>query len=199
MTTPNQLQRERKQKFINQVSCLLQPDELKGTSLFKFLRHFAKRWHVSHVDIEEVITEGVKRGLNYIDTKQVEIHSPEAWLRQVCLNILRGKVEAIIKEEKKVQSVKILRRPSRSPLIETELIEQLEFLEAALERLSPDDRGMIRLRFIHGKNYKQIQYHYKLQGQGVSIQALRKRESRALQRLKEYFFDLYDGRAGKSP
>lgn len=190
--------RELKQKFTNEVSYLLQPDELKGTSLFKFLTHFAKRWHVPCEDLDEVITEGVRRGLQYIDKHSTEIRTPESWLRQVCLNILKSRIDSAIKEEKKAKSLTTLSRPCRCPSAEAELVEQLEFLEKALGSLSPEDRLLVRLKFIHGRSYKQIQYHYKLQNQGVSIPALRKRESRALKRLKEHFFDLYEGGAGTS-
>lgn len=198
MTVPHQTKAELKQKFISEVSYLLQLNELKGTSLCKYLVHFAKRWHVPYADLDEIIMEGVRRGLEYIENNDDEIKSPEAWLRRVCLNILKDRINEIVKRERKTEAIALLMQSGQLPSAKIELVEQLEFLEQALNLLSPEDRLIIRLKFIHGKNYKQIQYQYELQGELVSIPALRKRESRALNRLREHFFSLYNGGAGTS-
>ncbi|MBE9136378.1 sigma-70 family RNA polymerase sigma factor [Nodosilinea sp. LEGE 07088] len=187
-------------EFVAAVSYLLMPDEFKGTSLYKFLICFVRQWHIPHVDLDEVIIEGIKRGIEYIHKHNQPIRKPESWLRQVCLNILRTKVDVTIKEERKAERLTTLAQHSRSPLIESELIEQLEFLEKALNKLSREEQSLIRMKFLQRKTYEQIRQHYKYIAEGEdkqapTVQALRKRESRALKRLKEHFFSLYEGGA----
>jgi DNA-directed RNA polymerase specialized sigma24 family protein len=187
-------------EFISAVSNLLVPDEFKGTALYKFLIRFARQWHIAYVDLDEVIVESVKRGVEHIQQHGEPIRKPEAWLRRVGLNILRDKVDLIIKDERRSEHLKTLTQHARSPLVQSELLEQLEFLEEALGQLSPADQDLIRMKFLHRKSYEQIRRHYKLMAEGSSVpspvpsvQTLRKRESRALQRLRESFFKLYEG------
>ncbi|WP_035987588.1 sigma-70 family RNA polymerase sigma factor [Leptolyngbya sp. KIOST-1] len=190
--------------FMAAVSHLLMPDEFKGTALYKFLIRFAKQWHIANVDLDEVIVEGVKRGVEYIQRHGQPIKKPESWLRQVCLNILRNKVDAAVKEERKIEHLTTLAHYGKSPLVESELIEQLEYLEMALNELSKADQALIRMKFIQRKTYEQIRQHYKYMAAGAegtvpSVQTLRKRESRALKRLKLHFFKLYEGGASQAP
>lgn len=184
-------------EFIAAVSYLLLPNEFKGTSLYKFLIRFARQWHIAHVDLDEVIFEGIKRGIEYIQKHSRPIEKPESWLRQVCLNILRAKVDATIKNERKVKQLTTLAQHPHSPIVESQLIEQLDFLEKALNELSEEEQALIRMKFLQRKTYEQIRQHYKYIAEGEdkpvpSAQALRKRESRALQRLKKHFFKLYE-------
>lgn len=190
------------QDFVASVSYLLMADEFKGTALYKFLIRFARQWHIAHVDLDEVIVEAVTRGITYIRKHHQPIQKPEAWLRQVCLNILRNHVDAAVKDERKTAMVTTLASHHKSPLVESELIEQLEYLEIALNHLSKEDQSLIRMKFLHRKTYEQIRHHYKLMAQGEAVptvQALRKRESRALKRLRETFLKLYEGDASQAP
>lgn len=189
-------------EFVTAVSYLLMSDEFKGTALYKFLIRFARQWHIPNVDLDEVIVEAVTRGIAYIRNHNQPIKKPEAWLRQVCLNILKNRVDGAIKDERKVTALTTLAHPAKSPLVESELIEQLEYLEVALNQLSKEDQSLIRMKFLHRKTYEQIRHHYKLMAQGDSVptvQALRKRESRALMRLRETFLKLYEGDPSQAP
>jgi len=185
-------------EFIVAVSYLLAAHEFKGTALYKFLIKFARQWHVPEDEVNDILTEGVKRGVEYIRNHGKPINKPEAWLRPVCLNIMKDRVDAIIKDERKSEEITTLTQPSKGPLFESELIEQLEYLEKALKILSNEDQALIRMKFWEGKTYKQIQYHYKLtsdDGPVPSVPALRKRESRALKRLRDSFLKLYEENA----
>lgn len=191
------------QEFVTAVSYLLMPDEFKGTALYKFLFRFARQWHIANIDLDDVVIEGVKRGVEYILRHDQPIKKPEVWLRQVCLNILRGKVDATIKDERKAAMATQLAQHPKSPLVESELIEQLEWLEIALNQLSKADQALIRMKFLHRKTYEQIRQHYKYIAASEevvvpSVQTLRKRESRALERLRKIFLELYEGGASKS-
>jgi RNA polymerase sigma factor (sigma-70 family) len=180
--------------FLQAVSHLLQPNEFKGTALYKFLVGMARRWHLSDVDIDDVLLEAVKRGIEYIRRNGRPIEKPEAWLRRVCLNILKAQVNAAIKAEQRQTLAAATVQQTPHPLEQSELIEQLEYLEAALNRLTSQDQALIRMRFLQRQSYGQIRRHYELTAPGQpapSEQTLRKRESRALQRLRLVFFELY--------
>lgn len=187
-------------EFILAVSYLLMPHEFKGTALYKFLINLARQWHISHVDLDEVIVEAVKRGVEHIQKHHEPIRSPEAWIRQVSLNILRRKVDRLVKDERASAMLTVLTPQAKDPLAESEFIEQLECLEIALNRLSGEDQALIRMKFLQRKTYAQIRHHYKLMaadGQVPSIPTLRKRESRALRRLRTIFLEIYEGEASK--
>ncbi|MBE9138420.1 sigma-70 family RNA polymerase sigma factor [Nodosilinea sp. LEGE 07088] len=180
-------------EFMLSVSDLLTPDEFKGTALYKFLLQFSKQWYVAPVDLDDVMLEAVKRGLEHIQTHGQPIKTPAAWLRHVGLNILRDQVDATVKADRKSAMLSDLVRPARERLAEAELIKQLGYLQKALDRLSPDDQAILRMKFLQGKPYEQIRQHYTLRSQAapaLSIPALRKRESRALQRLRRVLLEL---------
>ena len=182
-----------KNLFVDRISSLLQLNHFKGTTLYRFLQHHAKKWQNDHIDLHEVLVEGVRRGIEHIDNTGEEIRSPEAWLRSTCLNILKDAVKHTVRDEKKVENVSLIQSLIDSSPPKPELLEQLEYLDEALEFLSEDDRRLIFLRFFEGKKYEEIQQDLLIYyDQKVSLPALRKRESRALQKLKQCFFTLYD-------
>lgn len=188
-------------EFILAVSHLLMANEFQGTALYKFLINLVRRWHIGPVDLDEVIMEAVKRGIEYIQKHHEPIRTPEAWIRQVSLNILRRKVDGVVKSERTVEMITVLAQPAQDPLAESEFIEQLEYLEVALNRLSREDQALIRMKFLQGKTYEQIRQHYALlanDGRVPSIPALRKRESRALQRLRQIFLEIYESKVTTS-
>lgn len=191
--------------FIQAVSYLLLPNEYKGTALYKYLVQIAKAYHLPINEIDAILNEGIKRGIDYIRKNREPIRNPEAWLRPVCLNIMRDRVNANVRHEQKAQRVSEIILPLKNPLAETELLEQLEYLDQALTELSESDQLLIRMKFWQGKTYEQIQYHYKLMSEGStekepvpSIPALRKRESRALEKLRKIFFSIYEEAPKKS-
>ncbi|MGG6240727.1 sigma-70 family RNA polymerase sigma factor [Nodosilinea sp. AN01ver1] len=184
-------------EFLMAVSHLLMPDESKGTSLYKFLNRFVRQWQITHVDPHEVIVEGVERGVEYIHRNNQPIRNPEAWLRQVCLNILRSQVDATIKDERKAQKLTTLAQHPNNSLAELTFIEELEHLEDALNSLSSEDQALIRMKFFQRKTYEQIRDNYRAvvktgDGSVPTVRQLRRLESRALQRLRENFLKLFN-------
>lgn len=181
-----------KRDFVDCVSYLLQSNQSEGTALYNFLLHYSKRFQNPHIDVHEVIVEGVKRGIEWIGKNGEAIIFPEAWLRITCLNILKDEVKYIVKTEQKSERLSQISCSEVTHPLKPELIDQLEFLDCAMKKLSEDDRLLIHLRFFKNKNYDQIQRHYELfHGESISLPALRKRESRAMKKLKEHFFVLY--------
>jgi RNA polymerase sigma factor (sigma-70 family) len=190
-----------KAKFRKEVCCFLLPHNSQGTALLKFIAHYINKWRIRTLDPYDVLIEGIYRGLQTIEEKGTPIEKAEAWLRGACLNILRDEVKHCEKSGKLTKEMKIghaVRTHSANPLVAAELLEQVEFLQQAYERLSSSDQDIIYQRFYLGKTYKQVQAIYeRLNGQKVESSTLRKRESRALERLKKIFLDLYQ--ANKDP
>jgi RNA polymerase sigma factor (sigma-70 family) len=179
--------------FWNAVSEFLLPNHYKGTALLRFIKHRSGKWGV-RVEPVDVLADAIKRGAEYIQKSGCAISKPEAWLRVTCTNILRDEVKSNLKQELYANDIVEQMQSFDNPLIETELLEQLEKLQEALRMLSVEDRELIQLRFISGKTYKQVQKFYSAgdeEERGIPLATLRQRESRALKKLREVFFKLY--------
>jgi RNA polymerase sigma factor (sigma-70 family) len=191
-----------RQEFQSRVSRMLLPNHSDGTALLRFLRHWMFSWRIHNVEAMDVLQEGVKRGLVYIQEKEKPIANPTAWLRGTCLNILRDKVKEAKQGESLISHLNALYSVSedglplnsrRCPLANAEFSEQVEQLQKAIYDLSPDDKQLICLRFFEEKTYAQIQKYFQARdGQFIAEAALRQRESRALKRLRNIFFKVYD-------
>lgn len=184
------------QQFKTEVCNLLLPNHAKGTAFLRFLAHYIHKWHIKSVDPFDVLLEGILRGLRVIEQTGKSIEKPEAWLRGTCLNILKDKVKYSKKNEQLVHDLAVWHSAhssrSEDPLVQSELLEQLETLQEAYQQLPILDREIIHLRFFSGKTYKQIQRTYELlNGQLIQEATLRKREARALKRLEKIFLKLY--------
>lgn len=177
--------------FIKKIAHLIDPINSKGTAVYAFIETRKRRYHLDNIDSHETITEAVRRGIEYIDKNCKSIDKPEAWLRTVCNNILVDKVKENAKEEKIVEQYRHMLDASADTSAQEIFIHQLELAERALKDLSPSDQQIIRMRLHEGKTYEQIQHYYELQGEAITISTLRKRESRAIVRLKDKFFAIY--------
>jgi RNA polymerase sigma factor (sigma-70 family) len=194
---PNSSTASHKQALVEAVSVHLAPHNFKGSSLLKFIDNCSKRWNnpLDQEDIQDVLVEAIKRGLEYIEKTGKPIEKPEAWLKKTCLYVLRDTIRRRIQDEKYVRQESILLKESMYPPANVEFCEHCDILAAAMKQLSCGDREIIQLRY-SGKSYEQIQKHLEYaENQPISIPALRKRESRAVERLKTEFFKIYNGSA----
>jgi RNA polymerase sigma factor (sigma-70 family) len=185
-----------KDDFLNQVSEFLKPNHSQGTALLRFVKSKADRWHINDVDPLEVVIEATKRGCEYIEKHQQPINNPAAWVRGTCLNILRDRVRQSIKAEKCFQDLVLSWKDQSyeaNPLFQVELFDQLHTIQTALDSLSAQDRELLVWRFYEGKSYKEIRELLKRRDGDCTIQepTLRKRESRALKKLRNSFLRLY--------
>ena len=82
--------------------------------------------------------------------------------------------------------------PTTHALDQLESDEERNAVKQALSYLSDSDQEIIELRFYQGKKYKEIQAHYlEIAGVSIKVPTLRKRESRAIERLQAQFLELY--------
>lgn len=180
-----------KNQFNAAVSLLFAPTSREGTALLNHIQRTGRLLKIRNLDAKEVISEAVMRGLTLIENKGEGIENPHAWLSKVSTYILYD----LVKDEKKNRELKAKNTRCVKPFsamsqLETE--EERKQLRKALERLSEEDQEILDLRFYQGKQFKEIkQYYLEEAGISVKVPTLRKRESRARQRLRDKFQELY--------
>ena len=160
--------------------------------LHAHIERLAKRWKMPNLDAREILLEAISRGLRYIDEKERAIKNPSAWLRAVSTNIVRDEVKAAVRENK-LQTL-VIAEHIVDPVSEVNAMDEIEYsgdrniLHKAMAELSRSDQEILKYRFQESKRYKDIQADLISKGrENVTVQTLRKRESRALKRLREKF------------
>lgn len=182
---------ERKQyqdSFLEEASRCLR----YSAALPNYIETLSRRWNLHHLEAQEVLLEAINRGLDYINQKGRAIENPGAWLRVVAVNIIRDEAKATAKRTKMQALIECEYYNNRAlPIYESDLSDNISILRQAMEKLSKSDQEMLQYRFQNGLRYKEIQdYLLTESGKKISIPALRKRESRALKRLREMFLEI---------
>ncbi|NEZ54126.1 sigma-70 family RNA polymerase sigma factor [Leptolyngbyaceae cyanobacterium CCMR0081] len=184
-------------RFLSEVSYILQPSNSQGKSFLNYLQRVGKQLKIRNLNPHELINNAVIRGLTYIGESSEEIRNTQAWLRRVCTFIMYD----MVKSEKKTRLLKDKSKEpcplTTDPFVEIELDENVQTVRSALSCLSKTDQEIIALRFYWGLSYKEIQHYYLEVAQlSIKIPTLRKRESRAVRRLREMLLsqDLCDNR-----
>ncbi|MEO1396447.1 MAG: sigma-70 family RNA polymerase sigma factor [Cyanobacteria bacterium J06634_5] len=176
-----------KNDFSRQISQIFAPDNKDGSRILTYFERTARQLNIRNFDVREVLSEVTCRGFATIEKKEEPIKSVPAWFRSIGLNIIKDRVKAEIKARKLFEKQAHHTEASDSWL---KLIVEEEGAAAdeAFKLLSPEDQEILRLRFIEGMRYKEIQAHYlKVKNVSVRVPTLRKRESRAVDRLKKKF------------
>lgn len=191
MWSPEQKVEVFKAIFLNNVSELLDSPSAEGKALLNYLQRLGKQLNIRDFDVRELVSEATMRGLALIDNRAERIDNTQAWLRKVCTFILYD----MVKDEKKNRRLKAKNKGDveyPDPLTEIESDEKREALNNAFNLLSCEDQKILDLRFYQGRKYKDIQEHF-LEETGVIVKVatLRKRESRAVKRLREKFWEEY--------
>lgn len=183
-----------KAQFLEEVSAILAPSNVQGKSFLNYLQRIGKQLNICNLDPYELISDSVMRGLAYIDDTSKGIENTQAWLRKVCAHIMYD----MVKDEKRYRLLKGKNKDlskSADPFTEVETREQKQILREVMPSLSQEDQEIIFLRFNRGFSYKEIQQHYlDLADISIEIPALRKRESRAIRRLRKKFWEYYENR-----
>lgn len=161
-------------------------------SLRSYLERLKKQWGLPNIDTSEVLSESISRGVRYIASKGEAIDNPIGWLRAVSLNIIRDEAKAVAKERRLQERIAYEYDSSPpDPFQDPEFLEEVETLRSAMDVLSEADRTILRHRFFEKQRYREIQAKLEAEeGKKTTVAALRKRESRALKRLREGFLQL---------
>lgn len=193
MTNANPSQTKQFQdEFKLTISEYLSPNHYQGTTLLRFIGHQAQKWKLQHVEPLEILIEAMRRGIDCIQRTGQPIRNPAAWLRKTSVHLLCDEVKKASRQEDYDEQDGTQCQNPKNPLLEAELSEQLEKLQEAFQELSEEERFIINLRFQEGRTYEQIQKHYETRdNQLMALSTLRKKESRALNKLKNIFFRVY--------
>ena len=196
MTTPHKQKPQRnkvrcyKDDFNRQVSNIFAPNNREGSRILTAFERIAKQLNIRDFDVREVLSEVTCRGLATIEKKEQPIKSVPAWFRSIGTNIIKDRVKAEIRARKLFEKQAHHMEVSDSWL---KLIAKEEGAAAyeAFKLLSPEDQEILRLRFIEEMRYKDIQAYYQnIKNVFVKVPTLRKRESRAVERLKHQFSEV---------
>lgn len=178
-------------KFEEEVAALIAPGNEQGSSLFRFIERQLRQKKIYELKAHDIFIEAYLRGLDYVDRKSEEIKVPAAWLRTTSVNIIQEIVRKSNCRDKVKHIYSSHAKDESQALHQIEFFEAVEKLRQALECLDADDRFIIKLRF-EGKNFREIQtYYYELKGEEIEEATLRKRASRAMERLRLKFVELY--------
>jgi RNA polymerase sigma factor, sigma-70 family len=110
------------------------------------------RWARAGVDTEDLVQNALTRSL--VERRGIEARpGVRAYLRMIILNEIRDRVSAALVAKRIVLPP---RPPDPSPLEELLGRERLERFDAALARLSPEDRTAVVCRIEMGMPYKEI-------------------------------------------
>lgn len=180
-----------KAKFSDAASVILDPSNHEGTAFLNYLQSVGRGLNISDLDIREVLIEATTRGLYKIEQTGEAIHSPRAWLSKTCTFIMLDMMKAE-KKNRLIKEKNTYRLPTADALGQLESDEERKAVKQALGYLSDSDQEILELRFYQGKKYKEIQAHYlEIADVCIKVPTLRKRESRAIERLQAKFLELY--------
>jgi DNA-directed RNA polymerase specialized sigma24 family protein len=184
--------RKLQMKFSRKVSILLLPNNPSGTAFLNFILYYLKIWNIFDVDPQDIIAEAVYQGIKSIGKNQQPIDNPEAWLRVTCIYVMKKQVRSLVKRKKLTDNLMGFSGEIESPLTTAERFEWLDKLNEAIDQLPESDQELVRFRLFDEKTYEQIHYWLKLRdGEVPDIPTIRKRYSRAVDRLKTVFPSIY--------
>jgi RNA polymerase sigma factor (sigma-70 family) len=171
--------------------------KLPEENLKNLLLHFSIRLRqyglLGIYESEEVLYEV---GSRFWDTlqkgKNVPIPNPEAWARITGRNI----IHELSRKQKKYQTVE----PNKLELVVAtdeeisltlEKQEESDRIHDALKQLKSETQELLKLRFFQGLSWQEIAEHLAQNGQNVSVATLRKRGERAINQLREVYFEKF--------
>jgi RNA polymerase sigma factor (sigma-70 family) len=165
---------------------------LTDENLNNFRRNFQrslKQFHLLGIyEPDEVIDEAVMRLITAIERGK-KITNLESWIRSTGYNFIRE-----LSRKRKYQNLdpntldSLVASPEDISLYLTQQ-EESERVHNALKELKPETQELIKLRFFQGLSWPEIVQHLTQNGQKVSEATLRKRGERAINQLKEVYFE----------
>jgi RNA polymerase sigma factor (sigma-70 family) len=170
--------------FLNEASLIFHYN-IHDDTLLKYIKFGIKRLNLYNIEVYDVLTEAIIRGVSYINKNQKAIENPRAWLRITASHILLEKVREI-KHHYQLDDefLQILSSVDNDP----EELSRDNRLFRALSSLPEKEKTIITLRIFHNKSYAEISKLPSYQGYRESV--IRKSYSRAIKKLKHNFSQL---------
>jgi RNA polymerase sigma factor (sigma-70 family) len=171
------------QLFKAEIYCLLQAESPRARSLLSYIRRTLRQYGLAGTYAEsDIFNEAYIRGITYI-LKGGEIRSPKAWMRTTAFHI----ISEWSRYAKRYRSLDY--GCTEIPSAEEKAIDlDIRTVYAALRKLAPEDRRIIRLKAVEGLSWKEVQQQLVEMGEHHQTEeALRKRGQRAMQKLRDLF------------
>lgn len=170
----------------------LAEEELKN--LQKHFLDYLKRYQLLSIyESEEILYEVASR---FRDTLQKGKNVPKPKLRAWASSTGRNIIRELSRKHKKYQVVEPNTLESEVASGEDislalEKREEWGIIHEALKEIKPEDQDLLERRFFQGLSWKEIAQHLAQNGQDVSVPTLRKRGERAINQLREVYFDKF--------
>jgi RNA polymerase sigma factor (sigma-70 family) len=172
--------------------------ELNNQQLLLVLRNFYRlrlRQYrlLGKYEPDEILHEAISR-LSKANQVGKKVYNVSAWLRTTGLRI----VNEISREETRCRIIdnqnfdfEEFMLDERSLQTECEDSELYKRLNQALLELEPEDRKLLRMRYYRHLSWQDITEKFLEEGVEISTEALRKRGSRAIAKLRKVFISKY--------
>ena len=142
---------------------------------------------------DEILNEAISR-LAKAKNSGKKVYNISAWLRTTGLHIInelsREETRRRIIDNQNFDFEEFL-PDERSHQTECENSELYKRLNQALKELEPEDSKLLRMRYYRQLSWQDIAEKFLAQGQQISTEALRKRGSRAIAKLRKVFISKY--------
>jgi RNA polymerase sigma factor (sigma-70 family) len=171
---------------------------VKGNPVFYSLEVRVNQWLYQYClrdsyKSTEILHEAYLRTIKALDEGK-EIGNYSAWLRQVCLNVIRE----LAKKTRRVAFIDFQNSSyaddSELPLLALELAEMREKICIALQTLAQQDSDAAELldwRYQQNLTWEEIQTILQRRKDDCSIDALRQRGQRARKKLRQIYHEFY--------
>lgn len=173
------------------IRMAFQSDNANSLSLWMSVQAELNRYGFARSEnASAVLHAALLRGKKAIDNGKI-IPNPSAWLRLTCRYIIKEKKRGS-QREAQLDSVESIAAQPSEDIAENAYSGQYPALAKELQRLSDDDRELLTLKVVHELSWEEIQIRLVDMGYPkYSLAALRKRKSRAVQRLRQNLADVY--------
>jgi len=165
---------------------LLEADSLESNTFFAFIKRGLRQFNLdSYYDPSDIISEAYIRGVRSISSGMI-ITNPLAWIRMISYNIIRELSRNQNRQKGDIAQLQdsVIFEPSN-------IEDDLELIALAFKYLSSEDREIITLRTFEGLSWSEISKRLESdERQALQEAVLRKRGSRAMQRLRKFFTSL---------
>lgn len=177
--------------FLTVFLTVLRPNDPQGIAVYAAINRSLFQFHLQGLyDPAYILHEVYLRALESIWIKQQCIYRPIPWIKGAGYNIVRelsrqeGKTESL--EDNQDWDYESQRYP------ESEFKPNVEYalITLAYQRLTPEDRRILKLCLVDELSYQEIRAIYAADGCDISSVALRKQKSRALKRLRDVYHSL---------
>ncbi|MBO9998632.1 MAG: sigma-70 family RNA polymerase sigma factor [Cyanobacteria bacterium SID2] len=197
MKTPKFVSTDR-ERFNDEVEGLINRQTPYALSILSAIHRFLHQFHLENRhDVTEIVSEAYSRGIVKIDRGEV-IYHPLAWIRSTAFYIIREKSRELRRLSATSYSELTERdgmTGDRSKLQGLERLVECEENEAdcqailkAYQQLPSQEQQLIDLKILQQLPWRDIRERWlELEQAEVTLEALRKRKSRAVSHLRELY------------